>query len=419
MKLKVVYPFTFILLLVIVWFILLLKLRNVNHKQNILEMPVMNGNYFNKEYSIILHIQQPLSDFHSDHWFHMSEYFLSHMNEIQRMYSSKDYVNKVPISLHIIGNTPLFSNKLSKMSLFLLIMTISNYKNLEQIVSDVYIHDSFYNCNSHSTTRHCYDTYKNTETENKSCYLIEAPLKMHGIVDFSMQYMSYKYQIPEIDQSNRVVCDPLHISLGHKPIPTSKWFLDQDSATLFRRKLNEICPIDSINSKKFKLVLFNRNLDRIFLNFNDAIEAIVAGLPLHIRNNWEIIHITHDESREPCELKKIIHTADVFITSHGFQCTSLLFMKEDALLFEIFPYKYFRTTYLDLSSTFGIQHKWIQIQQPSSISRNILRFVSQDMCMNSGYCRHFARKDNIYLTPNEINAIINTIVTYNQEKELK
>ena len=41
------------------------------------------------------------------------------------------------------------------------------------------------------------------------------------------------------------------------------------------------------------------------------------------------------------------------------------------------------------------------------------------MCINSGYCRHFARKDNIYLTTNEITAIINTIVTYNQEKELK
>ena len=372
----------------------------------------MSNNYVYEDYPIILHIQQPLNDFHTDHWFHMSEYFLSHLNEIQNTYHSKEYTSNRPISLHIVGNTPLFSSKLSKMSLFLLILTVSNYKNLDQIISNIYVYDSFHYCDSHSTNIHCFDSYRNTNSENKSCYLIAAPLKMHGIIDFSIQYTSYKYKLPDLDHSNRVLCDSLHFTLGYKPIPTSQWFLSKSDATMFRRKLNEICPTNSLISKKIKVVLYNRNLDRIFINFDSAIESIVNALPLHVLNNLEIIPITHDEDREPCELKSIMHNADIVITSHGFQCITLLFMKEGSLLLEIFPYKYFRTTYLDLSLTFGINHKWIQMQQPSSITRNILRFISQDKCMNSGFCRNFARKDNIYLTQNEITDIVNTIVHY-------
>lgn len=419
MKVKVIYTFIVITILVIISFILFLHLRNVKYNHNLVEIPVISNNYVYEDHPIILHIQQPLHDFHTDHWFHMSEYFLSHINEIQNTYNSIEYANNRPISFHIIGNTPLFSSKLTKMALFLLVLTISNYKNLDQIISNIYVYDSLHYCDSHSTNIHCFDSYSNTNWGNKSCYLIVAPLKMHGVIRSSGQYTSYKYNLPDVDHNNRVLCDPIHFTLGYKPMPKSQWFLNKSDATMFRRKLNGICPTNSLISTKLKVVLYNRNFDRIFLNFNAAIESIVKALPLHVLNNLEITPITHDEDREPCELKNIMNNADIVITSHGFQCTALLFMKEGSLLYEIFPYKYFRTTYLDLSLTYGVNHKCIQMQQPSSITRSILRLIPQDKCMNSGLCRNFARKDNIYLTQNEITDIVHTIINYSASQDRK
>ena len=42
--------------------------------------------------------------------------------------------------------------------------------------------------------------------------------------------------------------------------------------------------------------------------------------------------------------------------------SALLFMKQGAVLIEIFPYKYFKESYIKLSATYGIHHRWLQNQ---------------------------------------------------------
>ena len=58
-------------------------------------------------------------------------------------------------------------------------------------------------------------------------------------------------------------------------------------------------------------------------------------------------------------------------------------MKPDSTLFEVFPFRYYKETYFHLSKQFQIQHKWLQNQNPTFISRQILRTVTQESCMQN------------------------------------
>ena len=58
----------------------------------------------------------------------------------------------------------------------------------------------------------------------------------------------------------------------------------------------------------------------------------------------------------PCELAHRLHNVDVMVTPHGFQSMLLLFLPRPALLFEVFPYRYYKRGYGPLSDEFGVRH---------------------------------------------------------------
>lgn len=109
-----------------------------------------------------------------------------------------------------------------------------------------------------------------------------------------------------------------------------------------------------------------------------------------MRAHWEVIVVYHTEDIHPCLLYHVMSSARMLITTHGFQSMSkynntidssemfvylnvfyvgLLFMPRGAYLFELFPFRYFKPTYLILSRQYGLIHEWIQNDSPTFFSR--------------------------------------------------
>ena len=63
--------------------------------------------------------------------------------------------------------------------------------------------------------------------------------------------------------------------------------------------------------------------------------------------------VMHQTSRSPCMLAHLLYNADVLVTPHGFQSMLLLFLPRPALLFEIFPYRYYKRGYGPFGNEYG------------------------------------------------------------------
>ena len=61
----------------------------------------------------------------------------------------------------------------------------------------------------------------------------------------------------------------------------------------------------------------------------------------------------HKSSRSPCTLMHHLYNADILVTPHGFQSMLLLFLPRPALMFEVFPYKYYKRGYGPFGGEYG------------------------------------------------------------------
>lgn len=91
-----------------------------------------------------------------------------------------------------------------------------------------------------------------------------------------------------------------------------------------------------------------------------------------------------------------------------------MFLKPHSMVIEIFPYKYFKRSYIQLSSKFSIQHHWIQLNysQPAEdvdllnqMGQKMLYFVDQKDCMADLKCRSYARSRNLKLQEVDVKSI--------------
>ena len=101
-------------------------------------------------------------------------------------------------------------------------------------------------------------------------------------------------------------------------------------------------------------------------------------------------------------------------------------MKPGAVLLEIFPYKYHRTTYMPLADKFRLHYRSIQNTAPiegggsvlqgmvASIttgapSAQLLRVVSQGACMRDLRCRSYARSRDIAMPYSHMQLVLSTM----------
>lgn len=107
--------------------------------------------------------------------------------------------------------------------------------------------------------------------------------------------------------------------------------------------------------------------------------------------------------------------------------TASMFMKNEAVIIEIFPYKYHRTTYLPLSRAFNLHYRSIQNTAPathsssnlytnlvSTIDANtpstqLLKVISQGACMRDLKCRSYARSRDINMPESHIELVLHTM----------
>lgn len=91
-------------------------------------------------------------------------------------------------------------------------------------------------------------------------------------------------------------------------------------------------------------------------------------------------------------------------------------MKPGALLFEIFPYKYFKPSYIPLCQTFQVHHRFLTVDAPVSWNRQYLRVISTKDCMKDIHCRSHARGDFVSLTDAQIRQIVDTLTDHRRQK---
>lgn len=225
-------------------------------------------------------------------------------------------------------------------------------------------------------------------------------------------------------------CGKLVDFVGQAPTKSSEWFKSVREVGLMRGKIAALClqagnssSLDSTGllktwtepsgnstgSRVFRMLIYQRNVNRRFVDLENLARSLVGGLGNGgSAHPWVIQTLMHSESMLPCMLYSALESSDIFLTTHGFQATALMFMRPDAVLIEIFPYKYWKNSYVDLSAQFGLHHRWTQNRVPTSLSRQILRLIPQNTCMASNRCRSMARGDSIAMPQDHVDLVLNT-----------
>eukprot|EP01033_Poteriospumella_lacustris_P003383 gene3383-2504_t len=192
------------------------------------------------------------------------------------------------------------------------------------------------------------------------------------------------------------------------------WFPEDADVTTFRQKLRNACPRDKDMQKKhekrtpYKLVIYQRDLSRKIMNEAEAIQLLRAALPADL---WEISVLMHSSKRSPCELAHMLNDVDVLVTPHGFQSMLLLFLPRPALLFEVFPYRYWKRGYGPLSKEYGVIHDGVMSPGTKWDTRFFLSFVKTSFCMTSKFCRGYAREQDVLLTQQGVNRLVRSLQT--------
>lgn len=212
-------------------------------------------------------------------------------------------------------------------------------------------------------------------------------------------------------------CAVFHGSIGGVwPTPQrGHWFPNSGDVDNFRSKIRAMCPPDlaapSVTNnavKKRRLVIYQRDISRKLFNEEEAIGLLQKAFQ---PAQWDISVLMHVQDASPCELAQKLSSVDVLVTPHGFQSMLLLFLPRPAVLFEVFPYRYYKRGYGPLSLDYGITHGGV-MSPPLSWDRSLLlRVVTTNWCMLSKTCRNYARGDNVLLTQHGVDVLLQLVTT--------
>ena len=113
----------------------------------------------------------------------------------------------------------------------------------------------------------------------------------------------------------------------------------------------------------------------------------------------------HSIDRSPCALSILLNDVDVLVTPHGFQSMLLLFLPRPAIIFEIFPFRYYKRGYGPFSNEYGLIHGGVMSPATSILNNILLSLISSDKCILSKQCRGYARSSDVILTQHGVNKL--------------
>ena len=234
----------------------------------------------------------------------------------------------------------------------------------------------------------------------------------------------------EVATGRQCHCGKLLSSLGAEPVPSSHWFINKESVWEIRDKAHALCTKYSSGKEPSHLLrhyregvdgllltIYERDISRHFANLDSMLEQLLMRLDA----KWGINILYHDESMHPCQLRAALHRTTLYLTTHGFQSSAVMFMPENSAMIEVFPYKYFKQSYEPLATAFGVAHHWIQNNRPTSASRSWLSLIPQRWCMGINRCRSLARGDNVAMPDSHIEFVINVAegITMSRQKRMR
>lgn len=315
-----------------------------------------------QNYLIKLH--EPWHHFDSNHWFHVAEYYLSrHRYVDSRMPSNA--------SLYIVSADPTFAGGLTEVTFFLLQLAFTD-----------------------GTTRKI-DVFppSNLQWQNPTVRSFRATAPLFSFDAQNPVGKKYvRHDSADLaGKEETCLCGKYLGEFGAAPIDRGYWFNGPRDVEQMRRKIHRLCETSKtiVNQYKdvyyrwipksqqekfrqgelpkprFKITLYQRDMDRKFLFFDEMLESLYKRLG----DDWQFWVISHRDDLQPCLLNEALYDADMFLTTHGFQSTGVLFMKEGSVLFEAFPYKYWKEGYMHLAWEFGLHHRWVQMEEAVSWDR--------------------------------------------------
>lgn len=263
-----------------------------------------------------------------------------------------------------------------------------------------------------------------------SMYIPYKSLSSHQVLhmDEPLQHRFDKLR-PAITSSEAGQCMKFMGSVGGEwpTLQRGHWFSQPGDVTAFRDKMSALCglragqaravDIPGRKKKKFKMSVYQRDLSRVIANLEfEALPRLREKIP-HFSEEWDVDIVTHDKHRTPCSLMERLFDTDVLLTAHGFQSMLLLFLPLPSLLFEVYPYKYFKQAYSPLSREFGVRHGNVMSPAVSNLNALLLHGLTTKTCMEYKYCRVFSRADDVLLTTYGSNQLIGSIDKYKLELE--
>ena len=339
--------------------------------------------------------------FKGNHWFHMAEYYLSQVRRFD--HRTRNVSNA---TFYVVASEYKMFNFISEMGMFLLSLAFTNGDPYELIL----VHPSSLPSLEHSLDNHMKGNHTSFASKGPM-YSYSPFLKQASNLQGGLRFLSRS-------KDYACICGEYLGEVGEEPVDRNKWFNDEHEANDMRDKINKFCggyvhtdKIEKVHRNIGKhLSIYQRDLDRRILNIKAVKEQISKSLDMYAKSDWTIEIVRHNELISPCRLYQQLLDTDVYLTTHGFQSLLLLFLPNGSRIIELFNYKYWKIGYTPLALDYGIQHNWLQNTRPTSWSRVMLYIVDQDWCMNNHLCRRVARTDDIDVTKEMVNSILDVML---------
>lgn len=332
----------------------------------------------------MLLLDKPQRPFHGDHWFHIGEYYLSQRHVIEDMLSAQSFDHLV-----IVSSNWKFFSVLSQFTFFLLLLCVPP-KQFKSI-----------------SLGYTKSTALLSHATNSS-------------VSFAALPAPYGYQReghlqPEHEEEYLCYHGRIAGKVGSVPVGTDLWFNSSHPAQQLQARIAAYCPASPTPTAderegKYKMIFYQRDRNRRMMNLPSVLEGLRLRSP-----HWVFVIAQHSEQRAPCALFHLMQSADVLVTTHGFQMMSMLFLRPHAHVLEHFPHKYFKPTYQPLARALGLRHQWVYGSADSVYPSDnmwsamhaqwVLPRVGLRECMQDMRCRSLARQQDVLLREQDLRIV--------------
>ena len=180
----------------------------------------------------------------------------------------------------------------------------------------------------------------------------------------------------------------------------------EDAATSASAALeSQPCAAASDGDGTRHAVIYQRDVGRSL----EDVEGAASSLERALGADWRVSVVTHHERLPPCRLARCLGRAEALVTPHGFQSMLYLFLPPKALLYEVFPHRYYKHGYKRAALEWGVSHGMTLSLPRSAASRIISAGFTTGGCMSMFYCRYLARKGDVVLEPRDVDAIVRAV----------